>query len=141
MLTDDRVHIRELAYRRILAARKKHRSTTSVGEFRVPLLNFDAEDYTDLVHWQGIDRYEPPLMKDISDEDIAACVKSNDATRIREIAQFPCHTQATERCIRLVTEASAAVCGQAARDGFIRARIKSRTMMKTFETKSEFRLN
>ena len=39
------------------------------------------------------------------------------------IAQFPCHTQDTERCIRLVTEASAAVCGEAARNGFIRARI------------------
>jgi hypothetical protein len=141
MLSDERPHIRELAYRRILAARNEHRSTTSVRQFRVPLLNFNAEDYIDLVEWQAIDRYEPPLLKEMSDHDIQACVKVSDTTHMHKIARFPCHTQATERCIRLVTEASAAVCGQTARDGFIRARIKSRSMMKTFESKSEFRLN
>ena len=47
-------------------------------------------------------------------------------------AQFPCQTQAKERCIRLVMETTAAVCGEAARDGFIRA---------TFGTKSEIRSN
>jgi len=36
------------------------------------------------------------------------------------------------------TQASAAVCGEAARDGFICARLKSRAIMKKFETKSEF---
>jgi len=36
---------------------------------------------------------------------------------------FPCHTQAVERAVKLVTDASTAVCGESARDGFIRARI------------------
>ncbi|KAK4873060.1 hypothetical protein RN001_015089 [Aquatica leii] len=55
-----------------------------------------------------------------------------------EILKFPCHTQAVERCIKLVTEASSLVCGAEARDGFIRARISSRTAMPKFNTKSEF---
>ena len=42
MLTDDRQHIRELAYRRIIAARNENRAATSIREFRVPSLNFDA---------------------------------------------------------------------------------------------------
>ena len=131
-----------LAYRRILAARIENQTSSgSIRKFRVPSLNFHAEDYTDLVEWQAIDRYEPPLMKHLSDDEVAACVKTNESAHVRTIAQFPCHTQATERCIRLVTEALAAVCGQDARDGFIRARIVSRKKLKTFNTKSEFRLN
>ena len=127
MLTDDKKHFRELAYRRILAARIENQSSSgSIRKFRVPSLNFHAEDYTDLVEWQAIDRYEPPLMKHLSDDEVAASVKTNESAHVRAIAQFPCHTQATERCIRLVTEASAAVCCQDARDGFIRARIVSR---------------
>ena len=79
-------------------------------------------------------------MKHIPDKDIANYVKSNSVAEAHKIALFPCHTQATERCIRLVTEASAKVSGQTARDGFIRAGIASRQIMKTFNTKSEFHL-
>ena len=61
MLSDDRTHIRELAYRRIMAARKENGLSSRVREFRVPSLNFEAKDYTELVEWQQIDRYEPPL--------------------------------------------------------------------------------
>lgn len=141
MLTDDRRHVRELAYRRILAARNERApSSTGIREFRVPRLNFDASDYTELVNWQEIDRCEPPLLMNFSDARINECVKSNVAEHVLEIAQFPCHTQGTERCIRLVTEAAASVCSSLARDGFIRARIASRKLMTTFNTKSEFRL-
>ena len=139
MLSDERSHIRELVYRRIVAARKE-KNSNGVREFRIPILNFEASDYTELVQWQQLDRHESPLTKHISDEEIVTCVKSNDASIVQELAKFPCHTQATERCVRLVTEASASVCGQVSRDGFIRTRIKSRGIMKTFNTKSEFRL-
>jgi len=141
MLSDERTNIRELAYRRILAARSEKKLSSRVREFRIPPINFEAKDYTELVEWQQIDRYEPPLTKHISDEEIVACIKSHDATQVHELEKFPCHTQATERCVRLVTEASASVCGQSSRDGFIRAGILSRGIMKTFNTKSEFRLS
>ncbi|KAF2899676.1 hypothetical protein ILUMI_06499 [Ignelater luminosus] len=55
-----------------------------------------------------------------------------------DIPTYPCHTQATERCVKLVTEASAMVCGKEQRDGFIRTRIESRQPMKAFNTKKEF---
>lgn len=141
MLADERSQIRELAYRRILAARNENASSTRIREFRVPRLNFNASDYTELVDWQEIDRYEPPLLRSRSIAQIEEWVKSNVAEQVSEIAQFPCHTQGTERCIRLVTEAAASVCGTVARDGFIRARIASRKLMKTFNTKSDFRFN
>ncbi|KAF2903508.1 hypothetical protein ILUMI_02675 [Ignelater luminosus] len=40
------------------------------------------------------------------------------------VGNNPCHTQAVERCIKLVTEASQAVCGDDVRDGFIGVRLK-----------------
>lgn len=55
-----------------------------------------------------------------------------------DILKFPCHSQAVERCVKLVTEASAAVCGYEARDGFIKSRISSRTELPKFETKKQY---
>ena len=45
------------------------------------------------------------------------------------------HTQSKERAVTSVTEAAAAVIGQEARDGFVRARIHHRTMMPVIKTK------
>lgn len=141
MLSDERQHIRELAFRRIMAARKETalNATTAVRQFRVPELNFEAEDYTELVDWQSIDRCSPPVMKDMSDIEIITCVESKAKDKV-DYPRFPCHTQGTERCIKLVTQASAAVCGEERRDGFIHARLHSRKIMKRFNNKAEFRL-
>jgi hypothetical protein len=68
----------------------------------------------------------------LSDDDIGAVILSGNTL------ELPCHTQAVERCIKLVTEASAAVCGTAARDGFIRVRNEARNKMPRFETKNNF---
>ena len=54
------------------------------------------------------------------------------------VPDYPCHTQAVERAIRLVTEASSSVIGQAARDGVIRQKIKTRKNLKTHATKKDF---
>ena len=50
----------------------------------------------------------------------------------------PCHNQSVERHVKLVTEASAQVEGFARRDGIIRQKIKSRKLLKTFNTKMQF---
>ena len=41
------------------------------------------------------------------------------------------------RAVKLVTESAAEVCGQAGRDGFIRARIHHREQMRQFRTKAD----
>ena len=141
MLRDERRHIRELAFRRIMATRKEtaSNSTTTVRQFRVPQLNFEAEDYTELVDWQSMDRCSPPVLKDMSDSEIITCVESRATDKV-DYPRFPCHTQGTERCIKLVTQASAAMCGEERRDGFIHARLHSRKIMKQFTNKAQFRL-
>lgn len=135
MLADERQEIRNLAYRRILKARLE--KNYGLRKFKVPSLNFDAEDYTDLINWQDHQITEPPLTLNISNEFLENIVENGLSTH-HNIKDFPCHTQAVERCIKLVTDASSSVCGENKRDGFIRARLLSRQKMTSFNTKKQF---
>ena len=107
---------------------------TPIRIFTVPVINYEAKNYTELINWQSCNVTEPPLTVNISDVDITAFVASKESLLIR----FPCHIQAVERCVKLVTEASEAVCGNTSRDGFIRARLEARPIMPVFNTKSEY---
>lgn len=137
MLGDDRESVRDLAYRRILTARNK--KDMGLRTFKVPSFNFDAEDYTDIIIWQNHQLTEPPLTLNMTGEYLKAIAKIGIGT-CQLIKDFPCHTQAVERCVKLVTEASSAVCGKNKRDGFIKARLLSRQQMPTFETKKQFNI-
>ena len=64
--------------------------------------------------------------KETIHEPIFTCKLSKK--EIQEISEtafvapnYPLHTQSTERAVKLVTEASASVCGFDKRDGFIQA--------------------
>ena len=137
MITDERKHVRELGLRRILKARSQR--TAGVRKFTVPLLNFDSSDYIDMIDWQSTEITEPPLIADVPDTVIVDFVKSGES-QVVNFPRFPCHTQAVERCVKLVTQASAAVCGQISRDGFIRSRLEGRRIMPTFDTKVQYKV-
>jgi len=101
MLTNERRHIRELASRRIMVARQ-YATSSKVRQFRVPVLNFAATDYTELISWQDTVRAEPPLTKFLTDEKLQELAKNKTATEnIVEFPKFPCHTQATDRDLLL----------------------------------------
>ena len=130
MITDDQQHVRELGLRRTLSARSSTTTTSEVRVFEVPPLNFQAEDYIDLINWQDCIITEPPFTKTVTDDDLQNFISNRDSPAI-DFPRYPCHTQAVERCVKSVTEH--------ARDGFIRSRIKARAIMPTFETKKEYR--
>ncbi|CAG4928614.1 unnamed protein product [Colias eurytheme] len=140
MLGDERKNIRVLALRKILKARDS--AVRGVREFKVPQLNFNAVDYIDIVIWNDVVVTEPPILKNISTSIILECIETPekiDHFIIPLLKKYPCHTQATERCVKIVTEASAAVCGPIRRDGFIRTRLLSRKIMPVFETKKDYK--
>jgi len=64
----------------IITTRKESATSNAVRQFRVPSLNFNAQDYIDIVSCPNIDTLEPPLMKHISDEDLQECVKLRTLT-------------------------------------------------------------
>nr|CAH7712438.1 unnamed protein product [Callosobruchus chinensis] len=132
MLTDPREHIRRLAVNRI----KKARTNTSkeLRVFKAPKLNFDADDYIDIIDWQNINVTEPPITKALTIEELTEQSSHNTLN----IGEYPCHTQAVERCVKVITDASLKVCGSEARDGYIRAKIDARKDLPSFENKAQY---
>ncbi|GBN74388.1 hypothetical protein AVEN_273088-1 [Araneus ventricosus] len=138
MFVDEKEHIRELGYKKILKARQIVPKKKTVRNFIPPKINFQASDYIKIINWNSCVVYPPPMLRGLSEDDIKSLVNS-DTMPIREIQKFPCHIQAVERCIKLVTEASNKVCGREARDGYIRATLKSRSVKPNFSKKSDFK--
>ena len=108
-------------------------ASSQVRPYVVPRINFEASDYMDLIDWEATQLSEPPLTSSLTNEQLTA-IKDSPL----QVADYPCHTQAVERAVRLVSEASASVIGQDARDGFIRQRIQSRKGLKMHATKKDF---
>lgn len=138
MISDERQNIRELGLRRILKARLEKSSI--LREFRVPKLQFDASEYFDLIDWKNTGVTEPPLTMNVTEADIRLFVATHGDSTV-DFDRYPCHTQSVERCVKIVTEASLALCGQSGRDGFIRSRLEARSIMPVFNTKSEYRVS
>ncbi len=136
MISDMRKHIRELGVRRILRARSE---SYGIRRFTTVPINFEADDYIDLIDWQAIQVTEPPILADIASDELEMFVASGDVPCV-DFAKFPSHTQSVERCVKIVTEASMAVCGAKARDGLIRNILESRENMPYFETKADYKL-
>lgn len=135
MLQDSAPHIRELALRRVLKARKES-TGQKVREFCLPKLREDAPNYYGLIDWASEKITEPPITMKYSDEEISHIIA--EGGNFPEIEKYPCHSQAVERCVKIVTEASLSVCGSEARDGFIRTRIKARQDIPCFDTKCQY---
>ena len=141
MINDDNMTIRELGFRRILKARRESeetpRNSSIIWQFDVSEINIKAEHYSGLLHWErDHQRTEPPITMAISEEELCACIR-DDKKWDEKLFDFPCHTQALERCIKLVTEASCKVYGKDSRDGFVRATIESRRKMPRLESKKD----
>ena len=128
----------ELAWRRILRCREERVPSQRVRTFRTPSLNFNATSYIQLIDWSSIHISEPVFTKCIETATIKEIIQ-NRQFNSNVIPNLPCHTQAVERHIKIVTEASAAVVGHENREGYIFNRIKSRQSMPSFNTKKEYK--
>ena len=95
-------------------------SSSKVRKFIIPKINFDATTYAELIDWERAKLTEPPLTSMLTEDEVMAFKESPF-----QVPKYPCHTQAVERGIRLVSEASSAVIGPEARNGFIRQRMQA----------------
>lgn len=134
MLADSSRNKRQRAVSTILQIRKKAARKNVIGIFRVPTLNYDADDWDDLIKWDEVETYEPPVTHKLSDQDIR-----NIEDEPFKVPDYPVHTQGVERYIKVVTEAAASVYGYEARDGFIRAVIQAREVTRRTDTKSDLK--
>lgn len=135
MLADERKEIRNLAYNRISQCRS---SIPNFRRFNIPSFNFDASDYFEILNWEGDNITEPPLLRDLSMDELKQMVDSTPNATIEYIKKFPCHTQAVERTVKLVSESSMLVTDPVKRDGVIKATLESRRKMPLFKSKQDF---
>ena len=112
-----------------------------------PKLNLSATSLTTLISWEG-NVQEPSFTCSLSTSEILGFEQTPYIP-----PKFSCHSQSTERfysffipftslnvflgAVKLVTESAAAVAGQEARDGFIRAMIHHWNDMPQFRTKAD----
>ena len=105
MLGDERRAVRADAVKLTQQARRRRRPG-QVRQFRCPIINVSANDYTELADLQ---RYanegdiEPPCTRRLTDDELTTLLDRPYRTHI------PCHTQSTERAVKLTTESAAAV--------------------------------
>ncbi|GBL89432.1 hypothetical protein AVEN_216959-1 [Araneus ventricosus] len=138
MLKDERPHMRELAARSIIKSRESSSNGKSVYVFLPPKLNFEATNYTEMIDWSSITITSQPILRDISTYVFKSIVRDKKNPEWNFV-HFPCHTQVVERCVKLVTEATAEVYGFQNRDGFIRSTFFSQSIMPEFDHKADFK--
>ncbi len=90
-------------------------------------------DYVELINWKDV--YEPPVTMKLTNDEL------HNFIELPLTLSYPNHTRCVERCVKLVTEASSAVYGYESRDGFMRARVKSRSLMHQFDSKQDYTEN
>lgn len=139
MLADERRDVRADAVAKIMSVRKKQATPVEVRRFKIPEVNFSADDYTKIIDWESTEIFEPPVTKHLSDEHLSEIVEGKPPQSLEVYLNMPCHNQAVERCVKEVTEASRRVFGADARYGFVRARLLERQLNPKFETKAQFK--
>ena len=133
MITDDRKPIRELAVSRIIQAREQN---TTERAFQLPkTLNFDAEDYSDMIDWEREIITQPPIIKGFSNAEIY-----NIANEPVKTIKFPCHSQGVERAVNIVTQPSLHRIGYENRHEYILNLLESRKHIPQFEWKGQWPL-
>ena len=70
MAMDERKHIRELAFRRLLKSRNQPSLCKNVRNFLPPDLNFQATDYTELINWSTCKLSSPPMIVHVTTESM-----------------------------------------------------------------------
>src|SRR5277367_5969785 len=142
MVTDPRLDVRKAALDKILKAREEEQDHVA-GEVRyniVPNLNFEAQEYTEMIHWgdPDVSITVPPVLRHMTTKELTDDLIVEDGI-VPEwtFTQFPCHTVAVERTVKLVTEASSKYIGVEARDRNIRSTLLSRQVLPKFDSKSQ----
>jgi len=145
MLAEDDENIHRRAVDKILELRSEASATTDmesstlessrkdvVRQLKVPKINVEATHFYELTNLDSIKNIsQPPTMTDLDDTLISQMLTKP------LVLQHPCHNQAVERHVKLITEAALVVTGYEKRDGMIRKKIQSRLLISKFDSKQQ----
>lgn len=147
MLVDERKDIRKIAVNKILSLREsgndlsiiRNNEGVKIRTFKVSSLkiNFDAEEYTELVNMNDF-KTEPPLIKDLNNIEVIAFIENHDVNN--PIFKFPCHTQAVERCVKEVSNKSLHMINDQSRQESIQVTLENRKKTPKYDTKNQYKV-
>lgn len=136
MIVNKRDHIRELGVKRISTTRNLALKKTQSSVFNHPNNFFQLQTTS---NW-NCTTTSPPQLTKVNDNKIQSQPKTCETVGQWKIRQFRCHTQAVERCVKLVTETPQKVVGFNCRNVIIRKTFFSRSSVPSFHNKSYFKL-
>ena len=134
MLADKRQHIRAAwAVDVILRCRQRPPAADDIRQFQPPDILCSAEDYPDMVHPVDLGKTEPPTTVSLTDRQLVA-----GYDRPLKFGAFPCHSQAVERLVKVVTAACRSKVGHDARHRLILSQAKCRSDVGSVDKKESF---
>ena len=139
MLADEEIEIRRKAVEKIKQIRSlknNRKNNENIRLFKVPKINFLCTNYTEMIDWEE-DISETPSTLHIKDDDLHIFV--DNRLKDHKVFQFPCHTQAVERCIKVVSKTSSKVCNEKSREGYIHNVFDAYQIMPKFDFKKQFK--
>ena len=140
MLADDDISIRQQAVDGIIEIRrnKEHsiveRTDSGLRIFKVPELNWDAENYTQIIAWELNTFCEPPITMKMSDDEIRKFLLEP-----LWIPNYPSHSQSVERAVKLVSECCRSAYSYEERHKLILSKQAARKERQSYETKKQYR--
>ena len=131
-LSDGDEEVRRKGVKFILATRMEYEEDGDVRKFMAPEINFESSRFCDLIDLESVDKFEPPLTKELSEETILSAL----ATPLI-LPSFPNNTQRVEQLVRVVTEAATLRADFHGRNRLILQRLKSRSLVGSFNSKMQ----
>ena len=132
LLADEREELRRMGVLRIMKGRREFDVSNHPRKYNPPKVDFKAKNYFDMVDWNSEPCTEPPLTMEYSAEEIFECIGSP-----LTLPNYPNHTQAVERMVRVVCEVASKRVGYLARHRQILQKLESRRKVPKFNTKMD----
>lgn len=132
--------IRKLGYQKILRSREAgepmEEEFENVRTYLHPEILFDCENYYDMIDWES-EFTEPPFTRNISYEELKTLAE-NGETVAHDILRVPCHSQANERHVKLVTEVASRYTTHHRREGAAATTLEGREQRPNNDSKKDF---
>jgi hypothetical protein len=131
LLYSESTEHRQLAVDKILTIRSDPEKPVTPA--RIPKLNFDAEDWSQLIDVPSLVCQEPPCVRKIPSEELRAMIAVPASP-----PEFPLHSQSVERAVKLTSEAARTSYIWEKKHKYIVAKTESRAKRPHFRTKRQY---